>query len=266
MIDIDGFERYLYDEELSKNTRESYMFSIKKFAENFDTVTKANIISWKEVLLTDKSPKTVNLRLSAIGKYCKYKKLNIDFKRVKVQKILSVEDVITVDEYERLLNGLIGENKIRFAIIVLLMAKTGARISEIVRLKKRDLKKDHIDMKTKGKFRRIYFPDTLKDRIESLAADIKDDEYLCQTRSGTPITRNSVYEFLQSCSKKYGIPKSHLHPHAFRHMFAIEFLKRNNNISLLADILGHSGVNTTMIYLRMSQQEQKKEIDKAVNW
>lgn len=266
MIDINGFERYLCDEELSKNTRESYLFSIRDFAKKFDSVTKANIISWKQNLLTDKSPKTVNLRLSAIGKYCKYKKLNIDIKRVRVQKILSVEDVITLDEYERLLDGIIHDKKIRFAIIVVLMAKTGARISEVLRLRKRDLQKDHIDLQTKGKIRRIYFPDTLRKQIEELAADMKENDYLCQTRSGTPITRNSVYEFLKSCAAKYDIPKSHLHPHAFRHMFAIEFLKRNNNISLLADLLGHSGVNTTMIYLRMSQQQQKAEIDKAVNW
>ena len=265
MIDIDGFEKYLCDEELSKNTRESYMFSIKSFAENFDNVTKANIISWKEILLTDKSPKTVNLRLSAIGKYCKYQKLNIDIKRVKVQKIISVEDVITVDEYEKLLDGLVKENKIHYAVTVVLMAKTGARISEVLRLKKRDLQNDYIDISTKGKVRRIYFPDSLKNQLRDWTANMKDDDYLCQTHSGTPITRNGVYEF-RKASAKYGIPKSHLHPHAFRHFFAIEFLKRNNNISLLADLLGHSGVNTTMIYLRMSQQQQKAEIDKAVNW
>ena len=146
MVDIDGFEKYLFDEELSKNTRESYMFSIKSFAENFDTVSKSNIILWKQDLLTGKSPKTVNLRLSAIGKYCKYKKLNIDFKRVKVQKILSVEDVITIDEYERLLDGLVKDNKIHFAIVVVLLAKTGARISEVLHFKKRDLQKDHIEV------------------------------------------------------------------------------------------------------------------------
>ena len=266
MIDIDGFEKYLFDEELSRNTRESYMFSIKNFAENFDTVSKSNIILWKQDLLTGKSPKTVNLRLSAIGKYCKYKKLNIDFKRVKVQKILSVEDVITIDEYERLLDGLVKDNKIHFAIVVVLLAKTGARISEVLHFKKRDLQKDHIEIKTKGKFRRIYFPDTLKQQIREWTAAMKDDDYLCRSGSGKPMTRNNVYDFLKSCSEKYDIPKSHLHPHAFRHMFAIEFLKRNNNISLLADLLGHSGVNTTMIYLRMSQQEQKAEINKSVNW
>ena len=65
MVDINGFEQYLYDEELSENTRDSYMFSIKNFAENFDTVSKQNIIAWKQLLLLEKSPKTVNLRLSA---------------------------------------------------------------------------------------------------------------------------------------------------------------------------------------------------------
>ena len=64
----------------------------------------------------------------------------------------------------------------------------------------------------------------------------------------------------------YGIPLEVMHPHSFRHFFAIEFLKRNNNISLLADILGHSNVNMTQIYLRQSQTQQKDAVDEAVNW
>lgn len=266
MVDINGFEQYLYDEELSENTRDSYMFSIKNFAENFDTVSKQNIIAWKQLLLLEKSPKTVNLRLSAIGRYCKYKKLNIDFKRVKVQKILSVENAITIDEYDRLLNGLIKDNNIRCAITVVLMAKTGARISEVLRLKKKDLSHDYIDLQTKGKVRRIYLPDSMKSQLREWTSDLKDNDPLCSNKSGRQITKSGVYNLLKSCSEKYDIPKNHLHAHAFRHMFAIEFLKRNSNISLLADLLGHTNVNTTMIYLRMSQQQQKSEIDKSVTW
>jgi site-specific recombinase XerD len=66
--------------------------------------------------------------------------------------------------------------------------------------------------------------------------------------------------------EKYDIPQEVMHPHAFRHFFAIEFLKRNNNIALLADLLGHGSVNVTQIYLRQSQEQQKKEIDEAVDW
>ncbi len=57
-----------------------------------------------------------------------------------------------------------------------------------------------------------------------------------------------------------------MHPHAFRHLFAVEFMKRNNNMFLLADLLGHSGVNTTMLYVRMSAEQQQQELDKVVNW
>ena len=65
---------------------------------------------------------------------------------------------------------------------------------------------------------------------------------------------------------KYGIREEVLHPHAFRHLFAILFLKQNKNIALLSDVLGHESLNTTAIYLRLSAAEQKKQIDKTVNW
>lgn len=266
MIDIDGFVQYMYDEELSENTRESYVFAVKDFAEKFDDISKQNVIAWKQELMGSKSPQTVNLRLTAIEKYCKYKNQKIDVKRIKVHKMHSIENVITAEEYQRLLDGFIENNEIHRAIIIVLLAKTGARISEVLRLKKKDLQKDHIDMKTKGKVRRIYFPESLKAQIKDWISDMKDDDYLCRNYHGKRITSRGVSGFLADSAEKYNIPKSHLHPHAFRHMFAIEFLKRNSNISLLADVLGHSGVNTTMIYLRMSQQDQKAEIDKAVNW
>lgn len=266
MIDIDGFVQYMYDEELSENTRESYVFAVKDFAEKFDDISKQNVIAWKQELMESKSPQTVNLRLSAIEKYCEYKNVEINVKRIKIQKSVSTENVITAEEYQRLLDGFIENDEIHRAIIIVLLAKTGARISEVLRLKKKDLQKDHIDMKTKGKVRRIYFPESLKAQIKDWIADMKDDDYLCRNYHGKRITSRGVSGFLADSAEKYNIPKSHLHPHAFRHMFAIEFLKRNSNISLLADVLGHSGVNTTMIYLRMSQQDQKAEIDKAVNW
>lgn len=266
MIDIDGFLNYMYEEELSENTRNSYIFAVKSFAKKFDEVSKQNIVAWKQELMESKSPQTVNLRLTAIEKYCKYKNQKIDVKRIKVHKMHSIENVITAEEYQRLLDGLINDGYMNHAIIIVLMAKTGARISEVLRFRKKDLSKDYIDIKTKGKIRRIYFPESLKVQIKDWIADKKDDDYLCCNHYGVQITSRGVAGFLISSAEKYNIPKSHLHPHAFRHMFAIEFLKRNSNISLLADILGHSGINTTMIYLRMSQQQQKSEIDKAVNW
>ena len=80
------------------------------------------------------------------------------------------------------------------------------------------------------------------------------------------MTSRGVAENINRWAKKYGIPLEVAHPHSFRHLFAIEFLKRNNNIALLSDLLGHESIDTTAIYLRLSAQEQKDLFNEAVNW
>lgn len=95
---------------------------------------------------------------------------------------------------------------------------------------------------------------------------IEDRDVVMMNHKGKPLTSRGVSERLQEFAKKYDIPKEVMHPHSFRHFFAMEFLKRNNNISFLADLLGHGSVNITQIYLRQSQEEQKSAIDKAVDW
>ena len=266
MIDIQGFNQYLFEEELADNTRASYVYALRDFAEKFTAVNKFNVIMWKQELSCGRAPGTVNLRLSAMERYCRFKGIKLDIRRVRVQRLTSIENVITLEEYHRLLDGLTSDRYIRHLIIVVLLAKTGARISEVLRFTRRDLQKGYVDIRTKGKIRRIYFPHSLHQQLASCLHCLSDDEHLCQNRFGKRITARGVADFLQDCAKRYGINEKHLHPHAFRHMFAIEFLKRNSNISLLADILGHVGVNTTMIYLRMSQEQQRQEVDRSINW
>ena len=266
MKSLKDFENYMIEEELSANTRSSYMHAMRDFFSQYKEINRTNVIEWKNRLMEQLKPKSVNLRISAIEKYCKFKGITIPIKRVKVQKMGHVENVITAEQYEKLIEGLESDGLTRWIVIVKLMAKTGARISEVLRFTKHDLETGHVDMPTKGKVRRIYFPKNLVQEIYPYISDMEDNDVLCTNRFGGPITARGVSQGLKTYSKKYGIPRENAHPHAFRHFFAIEFLKRNNNISLLADLLGHSGVNTTMIYLRMDQKQQKEAIDNAVNW
>ena len=158
------------------------------------------------------------------------------------------------------------DNQTNMLIIIKLLAKTGGRISEVIKYRKKDLMKGYVDMKTKGKIRRIYFPESLVSDIMPVIKGFSENDFLCRNKFGKQITSRGVSENLSRYASVYGIPKEVMHPHSFRHFFAVEFLKRNNNISLLADLLGHSGINTTRIYLRMSEAQQKAEIDKAVDW
>ena len=79
------------------------------------------------------------------------------------------------------------------------------------------------------------------------------------------MTERGVAQTIKSCNR-YGIRKEVLHPHAFRHFYAIQFLKHNKNIALLADLLGHESVDTTAIYLRLSAEEQKAQFNDAMKW
>lgn len=79
------------------------------------------------------------------------------------------------------------------------------------------------------------------------------------------MTTRGVASAIKRCVK-YGIREEVLHPHSFRHLYAIQFLKNNNNIALLADLMGHENISTTSIYLRLSSEEQKEQFNKAMNW
>ena len=266
MIDIEGFRNYLYEEELSKNTIEAYITGAKAYAKMFDEVTKPNMIEFKRNLSERVKPKTVNLRIRAMVAYCEYIGLPMTIKTIKEPKKTHIENVITVEQYERLMNGIKSEGKEYQYFNILLLAKTGMRISEALRVTKKDIQNGKVTMATKAHVRTIYFPKSLQDEMRDYLTNFGDDDRVMINRSGKPITSRGVAESLRRFAKRYDIPTENAHPHAFRHFFAIEFLKRNNNIALLADLLGHGSVNVTQIYLRQSQEEQERAIDKAVDW
>lgn len=263
---MEAFKNYLIGEELSDSTISSYLYSMSKYFSEYDEITKENIIEWKENLIKKNCAKTVNLRLNAIRKYMKFQDISFNIKSFKVQTKSCIENVITIKQYNKLISSLEKDGNYKWIAYIKLLAKTGARISEALSFTKKDLDLGYREMNTKGKTRRIYFSDSLKKEINKFYKDYDSDSLLIQNTYGEKMTVRGFETMLWRFAARYNIPKNNMHPHSFRHLFAIEFLKRNKNISLLADLLGHSGVNTTMIYLRLSQEEQKRALNKATNW
>lgn len=267
MIDTDGFREYLCEEELSQNTVSSYMFSLKRFAEQYTDMTKANVIAFKQMLISKGfKPQTVNLRITALLAYCKYKEIPMRIKLVKEQRKTHIDNVITAAQVDRLLDGLKSDGNLLWYFNILLLAKTGARISEALRFTKKDILTGSTTMHTKAHMRTIYFPQSLTDEMQEYLANFRDDDRVMRNQRGKPLYKKSMDTMLKKFAARYGIPRECMHAHAFRHFFAIEFLKRNNNIALLADILGHTDVKMTQLYLRQSQEQQKDAVDRAVDW
>lgn len=270
MIDMERFKAYLQEEELSQNTIDNYMEGMRQFAERYDEVNKANALDFKAYLTSCRSPKTVNLRIRAVVKYSQCIGEPITVKTLKVPKMTSVENVINAEQYQRIVDGLKKDNDIMWLFNLSLLARTGMRISEALRIKKSDLLNGKVIMFTKGKYRKIIFPKSLINDFGDYLSDFNHDDLVMRGKRWkshkNPLTSRGVDTALTRFGKKYGVPKEVLHPHSFRHFFAIEFVKRNKNIALLADLLGHSGMNITQIYLRQSEGDQIDAVNDAVDW
>lgn len=260
------FKKYLIDLERSENTVYSYTKSVELFFRRFDELSKENMILYKKMLMDTYKPKTVALRLISMNVYCDFVgKPECKVKSIKICNSSTLENVISKQEYNTFIEGLMRDGNMRMYFMIKYLAQTGCRASELVSLKKDCLRKGECILLTKGKYRRILIPRTLVKESRAYFETV-DSEYLFPNAEGEKLTTRSITSLIHRWGAKYGIRKEVLHPHSFRHFFAINFLKKSKNIALLSDVMGHESLNTTAIYLKLSASEQKKLFNRVVSW
>lgn len=267
---MDNFETFLVSENLAPNTVSAYIVAISGYFKQFEEINKKNLLAWKSSLIENFKAKTVNLKIQAINKYLDYiKRSSLKIKSVKVQQRLFLENVISDADYSFLKRKLKQEHNKEWYFIVRFLAATGARISELIKIKVEHVQSGYIDLYTKGgKIRRIYIPRSLKDEALVWIEDELniDYGYIFMNRFKERITSRGISQQLKNYAIKYGIDPKVVYPHSFRHRFAKNFLEKYNDIALLADLMGHESIETTRIYLRKTASEQQAIVDKIVTW
>ena len=152
--------------------------------------------------------------------------------------------------------------------MVRFLAATGARVSELIQIKIEHIHVGYFDIYSKGgKYRRLFIPKKLRLEAEKWVSEQgRASGYLFLNRFGERITSRGISQQLKNYAAKYGMNLKVVYPHSFRHRFAKNFLEKYNDISLLADLMGHESIETTRIYLRKSSLEQQIIVDKVVTW
>ena len=266
---LDEFEKHLQRENLSQNTISAYLLSVRMYEQLGGEITKRNLLAFKGYLMETYKPKTVNLRIQAINKYLDFiKKTNFKLSPVKIQQKNFLENVISDADYKFLKNSLKKEGNWEWYFVVRYLAATGARVSELIQIKVEHVLTGYFDLYSKGgKLRRLYIPKKLKVETESwLKEKSVASGYLFLNRFGERITVRGISQQLKNYAIKYGLNPKVVYPHSFRHRFAKNFLEKFNDISLLADLMGHESIETTRIYLRKTASEQQEIVDKIVTW
>ena len=266
---INKFKEFLTHSNMAKNTIAAYIYAVNDFTSKHKDLTKRNLLLYKTYLIETFKPKTVNLRIQALNKYLEFmRKPRLRLKSVKVQQRSYLENVISNADYIFLKNKLKHENNIEWYFVVRFLAATGARVSELVQLKVEHVNAGYYDIYTKGgKIRRLFIPKSLRNEAQNWLNDNhRETGYIFLNRFGERITTRGIAQQLKNFAMKYGLNPKVVYPHSFRHRYAKNFLEKFNDISLLADLMGHESIETTRIYLRRTASEQQAIVDKVITW
>lgn len=263
---IEGYKAYLFRKELSAGTEEIYVRQARVLLDFLDgrAITKEEMIAYKKYL-SEKglAVSTLNLYIVAANSYLKYAgywECRVKAKRVQRRK--SLENVISIEEYNRMLAYAKESGREKYYYIMKTMALTGIRVSELKFFTVEILNQEVITVNNKGKIREVYLPDKLLKELRSYCKKVHIEEGIIFKGNKTgQISRMGVYKMLTHMADMLGIPKEKAHPHSFRHLFAITYMNRYGNISELSDILGHASLETTRIYAATSIQEKRQKME-----
>ncbi len=275
---LTAFEEHLKKNNLSPNTIAAYVGSARLFYSMYPVMSIENLSRFRGQLIKDCRPATVNLRVHAMNRFVRFlieydsdmwlPLKGFHLMSVKLQKQSFSDAVISNKDYEYMKRRLKKEKKTMWYFVVRFLGATGARISELTQIKVEHLSLGYLDLYSKGgKLRRIYFPDALA--AEALAwcrSKEQKSGFLFVNRQGQPISPRGIRWQLKHYARRYGIDEKTVYPHSFRHRFAINFLAKFNDISLLADLLGHENIETTRIYLTKTSKEQQELLDQLITW
>ena len=258
----------------SQNTIRTYQSSVRLFYSLYQQADTENLKRYRDYLLRSFSPATANCRICGLNQYLEFLAKNqSEISRYRLATIKNfknpfLDSIISNEDYNRLKEGLKRDQNWTGYFLVRILACTGVRVSELVQIKAEHLRVGCLDLCSKGrKVRRIYFPkDLQKEAIQWLDSAGVSGGFLFANPHGLPLTTRSINRMLHLMARRYQVPAHTVHPHAFRHLFAKNFLREYNDITLLADLLGHSSIKTTRIYLTKSTLEQREDIDRIVTW
>lgn len=266
---IAAYGRYLKQEERTPATLEKYLRDVRAFALWLDgrPVTKEAVTGWKERLLAERrSPSTVNAALSALNglfRFLGWEGCRARF--VKVQRRLFRDPAreLSRTDYDRLIAAARELGRERLALLMETICATGVRVSEIRYLTVEAVQRGRAEISLKGKVRVILIPTKLARKLLKYAKKNKTvSGEIFLTGNGKSLSRRQIWAEMKRLCVRAGVAPSRVFPHNLRHLFATAYYRAYRDIAKLADVLGHSSIETTRIYLLTSGAEHQRQLDR----
>lgn len=260
---------FLRREEHALATIEKYLRDIREFAVFLDRkpVNKDQAARWKEQLLSSSlSPSTVNGKLSALNslfRFLGWEDCRVKLLRLQRRLFHTPSRELTRAEYLRLLETARSIGRCRLELLMGAICSTGIRVSEVQYLTVEAAQRGQTVIRLKGKIRTILLPGKLCRKLLKYARKQKiASGEIFLAKGGGSLSRKQIWREMKSLCRRAGVEPSKVFPHNLRHLFAASFYRACRDIVKLADVLGHSSIETTRIYLLSTSAEHARCLDR----
>lgn len=264
---IEDFGLYLRADEKSENTIEKYLRDVKSFSEfaSAKEVSKAVVMAFKASLVENYEITSANSMIAGVNAFLRFMGwVDCCIKQFKVQKkvFCSEKKELTKAEYIRLVNTAKQKGNERLNLILQTICGTGIRVSELPYITVEAVHKGEAIVSCKSKTRKVFIIRVLQKKLLNYIK-YKGITSGCIfiTKSGKPMNRSNIWREMKALCEQAGVSPDKVFPHNLRHLFARTFYGIEKDIAKLADILGHSSINTTRIYIITTGAEHKRKLE-----
>lgn len=265
---IKKFRRYLIEEEKAAATVEKYIRDINVFADwlGEKDLDKETVLTYKENLIKNYAPASVNSVLSSLNSFFTFNEwYNLRVKNLKIQRqtFANKDNELSKEEYERLLTAAKSKGNEQLYFLMQTICATGIRVSELRYVTVESLKAQKAQINLKGKMRVVLLPKELCKMLLKYSKEQKiTSGSVFVSRNGKPLDRSNIWKMMKALCESAGVARAKVFPHNLRHLFARTFYSIQKDIVRLADILGHSSVNTTRIYTMETGETHRRQIQR----
>lgn len=266
---IAAFTVYLKSDEKSENTIEKYIRDVKAFFVYVHgmEITKETVIAYKNKLLSENyATRSINSMLASLNglfSFLSWSDLKVKSIKLQQQIYCSEEKELSKAEYMRLVNAAKQKSNERLSLLLQTICGTGIRVSELQYITVEAVKCGKAAVSLKGKTRSVFLVRDLQKKLLRYAAEQKiTTGAIFITRNGKPMSRTNIWREMKNLCVQAGVNPQKVFPHNLRHLFARTFYGIEKDIAKLADILGHSSINTTRIYIITTGNEHRQRMER----
>lgn len=268
MKTIQKFKEYLINEEKSKATVEKYVRDTAAFSKWLSSreLSKEAVIAYKEKLLGEYAPRSVNSIISSLNALFEFIcRIDCKVKTLKIQRRIFAdkEKELTRAEYERLLAAAKKRRSERLYYLMQTICACGIRVSELRYITVSAVRSGQATINCKGKMRTVFLPKALCRMLkEYIKRQNIQSGSVFVTKTGNPLDRSNIWADMKKLCESANVARDKVFPHNLRHLFARTYYSLQKDIVRLADILGHSSVETTRIYTMETGEVHKRQMEK----